>query len=427
MAQDQVSNHHGSHQDLIWSIQAPVATGPGVDAIFVPTARPLAYLAEVAALAQSLRCPLVTLHSGKWTSAQAAAERFPPNIDLIAIDVPAPSRLRLPRWETSNLVAGTVFERKTDLSPKRNLALMLCHMVGWKRILFIDDDISKLNPEHVRTASSLLSTYNAVGLKIGGFPDNSVVCHAHRYTGGQQSSFIGGGALAINVAKAIDCNSFFPDIYNDDWFFLLDGDKWLQPTAITGEVHQHAYDPFRNPDRARAEELGDVLAEGIYWLLDQDKSIADADAKHWRMFLHNRRRFIEDVLAKTETDPLDEKDRSRRVAALKGALGRLALITPEFCESYLQAWRRDRQTWRRHLEQLPTRQQRGPALKMLSRRGSPHLPWHVTKESASIPAATSGVQGAGVQRAAEAVALPSKRGRDWAWVAERQKPIGSPS
>jgi hypothetical protein len=27
------------------------------------------------------------------------------------------------------------------------------------------------------------------------------------------------------------------------------------------------YDLFRTPDRARAEELGDVLAEGIFWLL----------------------------------------------------------------------------------------------------------------------------------------------------------------
>lgn len=375
------AHHHGSHQDLLWSPPAPEPAEPGIDAIFVPTARPPAYLAEVAALAQALRCPLVTLHSGKWTSAVAAAKRFPRDIDLITIDVPAPDRLRLPRWETSRLLTGSIFERRTDLSTKRNLALMLCHMLGWSRILFFDDDITGLNPADARAAGGLLSTYHAVGLRIGGYPDNSVVCHAHRETGGHQSSFVGGGALAINVAKTTACNSFFLDIYNDDWFFLLDGDKWLQPTAITGEVIQQPYEPFRNPGRARAEELGDVLAEGIYWLLDQDLSIADADAAHWAMFLEKRRLFIEAVLEKVESDPLDEQERSRRIAALKGALGRRALITPEFCEKYLQAWRRDRQAWRRHLEQLPTRLQRTAALETLSRRGSSRVTWYLTQSS----------------------------------------------
>ncbi|HET9895788.1 MAG TPA: hypothetical protein VFQ44_12745 [Streptosporangiaceae bacterium] len=407
MPDDHSAHHHGSHQDLLWSPPAPVLTGPAIDAIFVPTARPLAYLAEVAALAQALRCTLVTLHSGKWTSAAEAAKRFPADIDLIAIDVPAADRLRLPRWETSALLSGTIFERRIDLSPKRNLALMLCHMLGWSRILFLDDDITGLDPDDMRAAGSLLSTYSAVGLQIGGFPDNSVVCHAHRDTGGRQSTFVGGGALAINVAKTTACNSFFPDIYNDDWFFLLDGDKWLQPTAVAGKVVQHPYEPYRNPDRARAEELGDLLAEGIYWLLDQDLSIADADAAHWTMFLNIRRLFIESVLAKAER--LGDKDCSRRIAAIKGALGRLALITPEFCERYLQAWRRDRQAWRRHLEHFPTRLQRDAALEMLSRRGSSRVTWYLTRGSVRSSRAAAA-------RRAERAPDPIADDHGWTWL-----------
>ena len=119
-------------------------------------------------------------------------------------------------------------------------------------------------------------------MQIGGFPDHSVVCHAYRQAGGEQQSFIGGGALAVEVKRS---KSFFPDIYNDDWFFLLDGSKWLQPIAVRGQVIQQPYDPFRTPDRARAEELGDVLAEGIYWLLDQDRS-----------FQRGRSGSLEDVL-----------------------------------------------------------------------------------------------------------------------------------
>lgn len=370
--------HHGSHLDLLWSPVGSSSARRGVDSIIVPTIRNPAYLAEAADLAQALNCTLVTLHSGQWTTAARAAQRLRADVDLIAIDVPEPAQLRLPCWETSRLLAGTVFARRTDLSAKRNLGLMLSHMIGWSRVLFLDDDITRLNPDDVRNASGLLDTHNAVGLQISGFPDHSVVCHAYRQAGGKQQSFIGGGALAVELKRS---NSFFPDIYNDDWFFLLDGDKWLQPSAVTGQVTQYPYDPFRSPERARAEELGDVLAEGIYWLLDQDRSIIDADENHWARFLVKRAHFIEGVLEMVEENTLEPNEKARRIAALKGSLGRLALITPALCESYLRAWAVDRQQWQRHVERLPTRQQRTAAITGLSRRGSPHLTWQTGRQN----------------------------------------------
>jgi hypothetical protein len=366
--------HHGSHRRLLWSPSDSVLSQRRVDAIIVPTARRPAYLTEAADLAKALGCVLVTLHSGKWTTAAKAAQRLSADVDLIAIDVPEPGRLRLPDWETSRLVAGSVFARRTDLSAKRNLALMLCRMLGWSRILFLDDDITRLNPEDVQRASGLLDTHNAVGLQIGGFPDHSVVCHAYRQAGGDQQSFVGGGALAIDVKRS---SSFFPDIYNDDWFFLLEGDKGLQPTAIAGQVQQYPYDPFRTPERARAEELGDVLAEGIYWLLDQGLSVMDADEAHWARFLAKRAQFIGDVLEMVRRHLLAQDEKARRIAALKGSLGRLALIKPELCERYLRAWAEDRRRWQHHVERLPTRQQIPQALAALSRKGCPPLSWHL--------------------------------------------------
>jgi len=373
--------HHGSHQDLLSSPARPAPAGPapggpGIDAIIVPTARRPVYIAEASALAEALGCTLVTLHSGKWTTAGMLAERMPPEIDLVAIDIRESDLLRLPDWETSALLAGTVFATRTDLSAKRNLALVLSHMLGWERILFLDDDITALNPHDVRRASSLLGSYNAVGLQIGGFPDNSVVCHAYRQAGGRQSSFVGGGALIVEVKATNGYNSFFPDIYNEDWFFLLDGDKRLLPTTTTGRVNQNRYDPFRTPDRARGEELGDVLAEGIYWLLDQGQSIQDTDSWHWDDFIAKRRQFITKVLAMLAEHELPPAEKTRRVEALKGSLGRLALIKPDLCESYLRAWTRDRQAWRRHLEQLPIDVGRVQALGELTRPGSPGLTWH---------------------------------------------------
>jgi hypothetical protein len=370
---NETPDHHGSHQDLLWASDDHSPGRPGIDAIIVPTARRPAYLDEAAKLAKALDCTLVTLHSKEWTTAVKAAQRLPRYVDLIAIDVPDPAQLRLPYLATSRLLAGTVFARRTDLSTKRNLGLILSRMLGWSRVLFLDDDITGLNPDDMWKASGLLDMHNAVGLQIGGFPDHSVVCHAYRQAGGEQQSFIGGGALAVQVERS---NSFFPDIYDDDWFFLL-GDKGLQPVAITGQVKQYPYDPFRTPERARAEELGDMMAEGIYWLLDQDRSIIDADQAYWVRFLVKREQFIKRVLGMVEKDAIEPGDKARRVAALKGSLGRLALITPELCENYLRAWATDRQRWQRHIQQLPTRQPLAHALAALSRRDSPRLTWQI--------------------------------------------------
>ena len=379
-------DHHGSHQDLIWAHDDSVAVRGGIDAIIVPTARRPAYLAEAAKLAGALGCTLVTLYSKQWTSAAKAAPLLRQFASFIAIDVPDTRALRLPNWETSRLLTETVFARRTDLSAKRNMGVLLSHMLGWRRVLFLDDDITELDPDDVRLASGLLDMHNAVGLYIGGFPDHSVVCHAYQQAGGRQQEFIGGGALAVHLERS---DSFFPDIYNDDWFFLL-GDKGIQPVAVTGRVRQYPYDPFRTPDRARDEELGDVLAEGVYWLLDQGKSITDADWVHWTRFLHRRKQFIRYVLSLVEQDrTIGQAERERRIAALKGSLGRLALITPKLCESYLRAWAADRLSWHRFLQkpfiravqELPVHERLPKALAALSRPGSPCLTWQFRTRS----------------------------------------------
>ena len=86
--------HHGSHRNLLDSAAGTPLTPEKIDAIFVPTFRSPAYLTKAARLSVALACPLVTLHSGKWTSAAEAVRRLPPDVDLIAIDVPDRALLR---------------------------------------------------------------------------------------------------------------------------------------------------------------------------------------------------------------------------------------------------------------------------------------------------------------------------------------------
>jgi hypothetical protein len=381
MADIESVHHHGSHRPLIWPADGS-APSAEVDAVIVPTARPVAYLKDAAAAALALGCPLVTLHSRKWTKAYDAAAHLDQAVDLIAIDVPQAARLRLPDLETSRLLGGTIFERRTDVSTKRNLALVLSNMLGWERVIFLDDDIRVPDPSDLTKAAGLLDTHIAVGLDVEGFPDNSMVCHAFRIAGGRQEQFIGGGALAVDVKRS---RSYFPNVYNEDWFFVLDAGKRLQPVATVGQVLQYPYDPYR-PERARAEEFGDVLAEGAFWLLDQGRPVSDGDLAHWRDFLAHRRQFIKQVHAmvqrKTSIDP---KVRLRMGEALTAALGRCQRITPELCVEYMKALATDQDRWQRHIYNIRKQSQTSPeeALGALTVNGETPLTWYTRKTTSA--------------------------------------------
>src|SRR5215472_18065851 len=104
-------DHQESHHGLLRAPDEPPSVWRGLDAIVVPTIRPLASLAEAARLARILNCTLVTLHSGSLTRADWAGHRFGAGIDLIAIDVTQPSTLlHLPAWQTSRLLVQEGFD-----------------------------------------------------------------------------------------------------------------------------------------------------------------------------------------------------------------------------------------------------------------------------------------------------------------------------
>lgn len=338
--------HHGSHRQLLQ--ERPADHAPqNVDAIIVPTARHVATLRETVAVAAELGSTLVALCS-KYSSARDVAALARNKVKFIAVDVNELPAGVVPDFETDQILAGTRFARWTDTSLKRNLGLLLTQLIGWQRIVFLDDDIRIPEPTDLREAAGLTDHCAAAGLGIEGMPDNSVVCHAHRDAGGKQDMFIGGGALAIGARSM---TSFFPNIYNEDWFFLLDDDGLRPSMAANGTVIQNPYEPYR-VHRARMEELGDCLAEGVFWLLDNGQSPRDATAEHWRDFLHARAEFITDVIRRVERMDVNATQRHRMLEAVKAARGRCRYIEPELCVRYVKAWSRDRATWRRHLEKI---------------------------------------------------------------------------
>jgi hypothetical protein len=340
-----VDGQHTSHVELLASPVRPVV-GAAVDAVIVPASRPASSLSTATALAADLGCPLVALCSHQADPASVQGASWESDATVIAASVRRPPDF--PQLRTTRLLAKGPFERSADTSLKRNIALVLSRMAGWRHVLFLDDDILGVTAPVVRDAAALLPEFPVVGLANAGYHDNSVVCHANRDTGGDQATFVGAGALLFRG----DTTSFFPEVYNEDWFFLLGRDR-LADVAVSGSYRQARYDPYANPRRARQEEFGDCLAEGIYALLDDGRPISDADVRYWREFLDRRAEFIDAILRRLPTAPGNELRRDRMGAALRAARTVLDQITADLCVRYLRAWRRDRNDWAGYVEPLP--------------------------------------------------------------------------
>lgn len=363
--------HHGSHAGLLDRVRAASVEPANLDVVLVPTCRPVGCLREAARLARDLDCLLVAMCSRSASAAEAATLGEALDADVLAIDTTG--LRRLPDLVTTGPPEDPRFARDSDLSLKRNLGLRLARVAGWERVLFLDDDISGAQAADVRAAAGLLRDYRVVGLrndrKSQGFPDNSVVCHAFREVGGEQGSFIGGGAVVVAPERI---SSFFPDVYNEDWFVFFGA----MPVAVTGRVVHKPYNPFASPVRARAEEFGDCLGEGLFWLLDSvrreelddaegDLVAAACSAKHWQSFLQNRRAFLREVLGRLQTWDGDADRRERMIASVDAAQQWNSYVTPGACARYVRRWRNDLVTWRKHRENLPVGLPLGSALKEL--------------------------------------------------------------
>jgi hypothetical protein len=337
--------------------EATPPTRAHVDAIIVPTARSAAGLTHSADLARELGSALLILCSRDAIPAQALSVARAAGAEPTVVQVPADAPSAPLR--TRGFFENTPFDRSSDTSLKRNIALAVSRMTGWQRILFLDDDVTVPDPDVPRAAASLLDRYDAVGLENVGFFDNSVVCHANRHTGGPQPYFVGSGGLLVNTATI---DSFFPDVYNEDWLFLL-GEQGLRKVALNGTCAQARFDPYRDPDRARQEEFGDLVAEGLFWLLDHGHALDRADtAAFWIAAARRRIRFIDRIRGRLADDRPDI------AAALEVSRRTLRAIDPAQCVAFLEAWRHDRKVWRDFLNALPEGRPVEAALEVLELR-----------------------------------------------------------
>lgn len=346
------SCHIESHATLLQQPAGTAATGARpsrrLDAIIVPTIRPWS-LGPAVRLAGELGCALVVLCSTADQEEEAWAEGQAHQGALLVTHVP-------PLLKPELLGLATFGHPENDIQPsshvdiarKRNVGLLLSRLSGWRTVMFLDDDVTGMVAAQVTAAAGLTERYQVAGFCITDYPDNSVVCHAHRLAGGSQGVFPGGSAMVLDMASV---STMFPPIYNEDWLFLFDAAQ-RRSVVRAGTLWQLEYEPFSDWVRAAREEFGDVIAEGLYRLLHEHGSVADADGPYWRDVLARRQALIDDIAARL-LDQGNDPVIGYALMSLTAARKRLDAINELACLSFVRTWRMDVEAWQGRLARLP--------------------------------------------------------------------------
>ena len=185
---------------------------------------------------------------------------------------------------------------------KRNLGLLVARMLGWRSVLFLDDDIRGLDASDVCFAAPGLHSGAAVGFAVEHWSDHSVVSRAHQLSSASANSLVGGAALLIDPMSPL--LGHFPAIHNADRLFLYDALMQRKVQHAPNTVERVPYDPLTDLRRAGAEEFGEVIGTGLVaYARHRGRSLVPLYEAYWREFLANRRDFIADILRRLDAEP----------------------------------------------------------------------------------------------------------------------------
>ncbi len=259
----------------------------------------------------------------------------------------------------------------------------MARLNGWRKIAFVDDDIT-VSVQDLAKLGHQLDHHQIAGMACRDYPDNSVFCHARRLAKMPQDVFVTGAVLGVNCSDLP--LPFFSDIYNEDWFFFAEAAAHRRLTKV-GEARQAAYDPFEKPARARHEEFGDVLAEGLYTLIESLHAPIDfrhpdgffpsiaamTDEKYWSTYIDVRRVDLIETWIKLEEFTQRDSCSDDVLAALKSLdaaerryIDKEYPITPQHCVAFLDALQRDTNKWNKVYQGTNVVRNTGEAMKRLA-------------------------------------------------------------
>ena len=191
------------------------------------------------------------------------------------------------------------------------------------------------------------------GMRVGRHPDNSVVCHARRLAGFAQEVFVTGAVLGVH------CNRLAPVIlpgHIQRRLVLLCEASRRARAAVCRQCEAGRIRPFCGPDRARHEEFGDLLAEGLYALLVKKtlvcRYMSNSMQRRGRTGRDSSKRGggnnrNEDKAPSLHQPNADNGGVSSALKSLAAAEDQLDTITPDLCVNFLDAWRDDLEDWQK--------------------------------------------------------------------------------
>ncbi len=357
----QCASHAHLYQRVSRSLPLRPSSSGRIDAIIVPASRPAPFLQRTIELSAAIGILLVILCS-KQTKIEHVAQRVAKTDGARSLIVEIPdawTHPTLPSNTSAPAFLKASAHRENDLSAKRNIGLLLARLRGWNKVVFVDDDINSLDISNVVGLARQLEHRHVAGMRVHHQRDNSVVCHARQLAGQWQDIFVTGAVLGVQCSDLP--LSFFPDIYNEDWFFFAK-EAAARDLPNVGHVTQAWYDPFASADRARKEEFGDLLAEGLYALIGrQDASLSfnerlrRATKTYWSYFIEARHQVITETQAALHRLIDHEINTDRALAAVNSlavAESQLDMITADLCVDFIDAWREDMESWQRSSDKI---------------------------------------------------------------------------
>ncbi|GAA3616081.1 hypothetical protein GCM10022223_35500 [Kineosporia mesophila] len=406
-APDRAADYRASHSSLLGSIYGPgrpvlppegselgaygprlgerLPGGPRRGGIVVPTCRDFLTtkpgLIFAAELAQAHDCYLFVV-----LSRDARAPEFPASIRemlgeaLILIELDEVHADWGPGLESSQDPLSAL-HRVNDVGRKRNLGLMLGQRLGWEFLLFLDDDISPhervstLDEKHLAHALRVMTLdddLQAVGWPLVGFDDNSVVGHARPLADLPQDIFISSGALLLRCTQQM---AYFPEnVYNEDWLLMImllaRSGNYQRALAAGGPVRQQEYDAFC-PVRARSEEVGEILGEGLMNLVEDHGPgfVSLMSNRFWKRVKAGRRTLLRTIMERVA-------DRERVVDCMNTALQTHGDIPLPGLTKYARTWWQDHEQWELVLVSLQSEaRDRRPEPEIAKLLMSPRAPW----------------------------------------------------
>jgi hypothetical protein len=121
--------------------------------------------------------------------------------------------------------------------------------------------------------------------------------------------------------------------------------------ALHSEAVQLLYDPFSDPERARQEQFGELIAGGIYWLLHhENKGPEHANEAFWEEHKERRLKLVSDLTNLCQ----HFLSYQNLVPALLAIHHRLEEISPPLLALYVTSWLKDLQSWAVKLRELPS-------------------------------------------------------------------------